>query len=1586
MPALNYLQKIAKNGKVRPSFEELNADIGIQDKQERHKTHVGKALEIGGIAGAGLTAGLFAHMGGARALDTNADPKILVYGGPKEFTAEPKAMDSFSAQSHAMVRGLRDMQMDVEHLNWPEGVHDIVTIAKRKTLATLAARKHDAIIFTGHGHAYPKHIGTLGKVRYRQGTDFGEGNAINDKNIYMKGLAGQDAMAVRENPKWYRRVFGLGHEGTEIRKKFQGKDPTVMLGNIPVSQVFSDTHFAEKNWATHLADGVTPVRKKAFITFGGGNAAPITFDELGDDLAKLKRTHSRRDIKAPGFGRRYDISKRFWLDDLVQSLNAKHGEGVDINLLIGGKKNPDTGLYTQPGQWGNIPEFYDYFENYLKTPEGQARFPGLKLIERLPHAPSKLGEPSMAGHFADSHYNFVMPGSTSAELLAMQGDNNGKTILLMPKTRVRGFMKHWPNNAAEMEHNDLPNVHRWNIHDKVNRRAQLEGILGSELKSGPGRKGYTTDYARLKGIIEHDVKKQKVKNIKTLVAMGGISMGTTVFGKIMDMIESRRNKHISAENAAAHPAGQIKEASTRLVREALSRLKAGVPAHKLFSKAEVAAELAAYKSPHERFITRLGTGHSNHADLVFHPKFGPVVRRSPRHPTENLHYAPDTRSRLALMKWQKKHKDSGFAKIYDVEPSGISYSEVIENTHTKKVTKIMERIKELQAEHKGVIAGKKRGITPAQAEAIKAKITKRIEQAEFNLHGETHKRQKLKPGTIKTVNYLKQYNPELYDFNGRHNNMAGRIVDYSTVHDKTKGSYTKSKDPNRDVHQIFRDRAAGKYTLPVQMPDKVPGWKKPFLVGAGATAGALGLGYAGYKYKHRNDGIEEPEQIKQASALSRHYQRRLASGVSVKDLVSKVDAKRLKDLNMPGGPRSIKYLGSGKNSDATLVAHPQHGVVVRKSPTKPTEDLHKATDTKALVLLKKIQDNLGKKKSGFARIHGVDNSGMSYWEYVEPKKNKHWDKLKAHRDASKAELANFQTLLEKDPTNAELIKAVRKATAKASIHSEAAQNYGYAKVPISSATKRTAAKMKKTFPNLWDYSNHNNYIDGRAIDFNTHGGGYTKSKNPLRDKYEIFREARAGKFTEPVGMPKKQRPNDDPLTYLAAGGGALALGTAGYMGYKALKPDMDETANQGLAKVSTANDALIREFVNKQHNTDLGRRAFSTQHINLNDDSKENIDALYNRLPNKGTKKYVAKRAIGGGAGWGIAGLAGHSIAKGFGAVSPKSSPWPYAIGTGALGAWAHGEMAKKNTEGFETLDTKQKKELIKRYIQRNASYDDSSVGRVAKETNTAAKMAIPMMVGTSLLSAGAGLGAIVGVDKLDELSDKHMDELLFASKQYDKVHMVKPTRHKSNFILNENAGYIPKETVRMLRKNKAIGSKAKRKLLGEAKDNKPRVIASSRRMWKPGIVAHELGHASLQADKHSVAGWLQRNAYKPTRIANMFGGGLIPTTATYLATKDDDSVLSGTAKGLAIGAGANAGVLIPEAAATHRGIRSLIKTTLPKEQKVRNAKSMLLPFLTYALAGAGPSAAVGGIRAYLNKRKKQHALKEQAELNNPHQ
>lgn len=230
-----------------------------------------------------------------------------------------------------------------------------------------------------------------------------------------------------------------------------------------------------------------------------------------------------------------------------------------------------------------------------------------------------------------------------------------------------------------------------------------------------------------------------------------------------------------------------------------------------------------------------------------------------------------------------------------------------------------------------------------------------------------------------------------------------------------------------------------------------------------------------------------------------------------------------------------------------------------------------------------------------------------------------------------------------------------------------------------------------------------------------------------------------------------------------------------------------------------------------------------------------------------------------------------------------------------------------------------------------------------------------PMLLASSALSGSQ--------KKLHELKDEDLKKLLKTTKLKDKVYVNKP-KAKKRKAGGENAWYSPKAYEEILEGNV------------RKKYPKGSVHATSLRMWRPGVVTHELGHADI-ARKGGLVGFLQRYLYGPTQAINRATFGVIPTALSFKANENEDDRLKGFLRGGAIGAGLNAGMLVPEIEASRRGIKHLLRTSLSPRRKLLNALSMIPAFSTYLLSAAGPSAFVGAYKAHKNKKKKEKMTKE---------
>jgi len=484
------------------------------------------ALKVLAAGGGLATAAQFAHHGGTRVFNLDATPHVRVLGGPQPYIASNNtSKDSFSSQAHALIKALKEQGLNVDHDPWPTSGKDAKGIARTVVRQAASPPDYDAVIGVGHEFGRPA-IVDAGKVKIRLNTDFDSGNFVNTRKIY--DTAGQDAMAVRGDKKRFHRYWTPGKdEHYTMPEEHTGKLPSMRVGNIPVSDAFN-TPYTVKDWSP-------AARKKAFFTMGGGNAAPMVFDELAvAGTEDLPATMADKLLRRPGAKnyatRRYDVSKRFFLDDVVEAMRAKHGNNFELDALLGSTwdKNP---MQMRGMRSDN---FFKELQDYIATPEGKARFSGVNFIDRIPQ-----GE--VARKFADSHYVMTVPGSTVGELMHMPGEEVGKIINVLPNTNRDLFMKHFEGNASNVTH-EIPSAVTWDT-AHADRRKHFEQLLEHENPRIQGRGvGYNFDVADAAKTLRSDVRHQKIKNLKVMAATGGLAVGSYLISKVMDKLKEHKQK------------------------------------------------------------------------------------------------------------------------------------------------------------------------------------------------------------------------------------------------------------------------------------------------------------------------------------------------------------------------------------------------------------------------------------------------------------------------------------------------------------------------------------------------------------------------------------------------------------------------------------------------------------------------------------------------------------------------------------------------------------------------------------------------------------------------------------------------------------------------------------------------------------------------------------------------------------------------------------------------------------------------------------------------------------------------------------
>jgi hypothetical protein len=481
----------------------------------------------GGLGAAALAK--FIYSGGLRGVDLDAAPSVQIMSNNE---------GSFGNQAKGLESLLKAEGIKTAPFSW-----GFTGAGERKPgwQRILHAPFSDASIYLGHNTNVLKHLADIGKLKYRVNTDFREGNFLSPHILHHGGsgetlkqslarkiillLGGGDKMAVRENPKHYDRFFTPGDASEAMPEMYQGKKPSVMTGNIPTRDIFGETPYNEKKWS--------PGEKiKAILTTGGGNAMPQVFDELASEHAGLAKGAPRPSLYdvdkrwiSPKPWRNYDVKKKFFIDDILENLRKTHGkDNVELDWLTG--YNPKVTAWP-----GNV-ELMHELREHMKTPEGAERFKGLNVLDHIDDMPKA---------FSDAHYIFATPGSTVAEVMRMPGEHVPKLVNMLPNQEAEGYMNHFTTNANETV-KKFPGAKVWDA-TAEDRNAALAKIMAEPHSIAKGRtKGYETSMGDIGRVIREDVKQNKVKNIKTLLALTGAGLGAFGLSRVIKKIRELRAK------------------------------------------------------------------------------------------------------------------------------------------------------------------------------------------------------------------------------------------------------------------------------------------------------------------------------------------------------------------------------------------------------------------------------------------------------------------------------------------------------------------------------------------------------------------------------------------------------------------------------------------------------------------------------------------------------------------------------------------------------------------------------------------------------------------------------------------------------------------------------------------------------------------------------------------------------------------------------------------------------------------------------------------------------------------------------------
>jgi hypothetical protein len=324
---------------------------------------------------------------------------------------------------------------------------------------------------------------------------------------------------------------------------------------------------------------------------------------------------------------------------------------------------------------------------------------------------------------------------------------------------------------------------------------------------------------------------------------------------------------------------------------------------------------------------------------------------------------------------------------------------------------------------------------------------------------------------------------------------------------------------------------------------------------------------------------------------------------------------------------------------------------------------------------------------------------------------------------------------------------------------------------------------------------------------------------------------------------------------------------------------------------------------------------------------------------------------VGGLFGGALGGMIGH------GTTSPSASklmkilkPLGYGAGGILAGGGAAYGLNRLSTRNYRKLSPEQKRQQVKEYIAAQEEKDNHPVAKILRDKQKAEELSL---IG-GILGGGAnylsGKAMMLGLKGIPKAEANVVEDLLNNSGVGKNINFLGIGKGSGR---PDNAHYIDVKPYIDDKGNKIIGN----------------VDVSHENMYKPGIIAHELGHANISKNK-GIVGGMQKHLYPLTHKFSPLLG-TVSGLGIYGATKDDTNVATGAAKGLGIASLLNAGILVPEFEASRRGAVNIMRSSLPGHLKAKNIASMLPAFLTYLTATGGVGAGIGGINAYYNKKRK---------------
>jgi hypothetical protein len=466
---------LALAGLAYPSFKNRTSQPAFDFSSYGKKASMGDHpnLNLAGGSGLGLLAARQVKRDGLRSINPFAAVRGVVLGGADT------GKGSFAFQTKALNDALNAKGLKSE--NWagytvtPDEQVIGGDLYRTKPMSRRIVRNKDLDYLVQVG-AHPEeglfnHALNRRGYRYRMLSDFGDGNFKQPSSW----LGGRNWMKVHDDPNNYKRFFVPGHNIAQ-----RGRSANVVTPSIPVSDIFNKTPFQPK-----LAEDAFTL-----VGMGGGAGAPLMFPDAHrvinpGDIAREKEY--------------FTTNARNILDDVMEATRKAHGDKARVKVMLGNALQNDT-------------EFVDTFLKRLVKQD--KRYSNVDFI-------NAVKQDELAREYYAKARNIVqLPGSTTAELMAMPGEHTPRVVNLIPDESKWWMPKHWKSNADAFA-KEFPGAKSVELGSNT-RLKQLTDAFSEGLTPAVNRTAKTFDASQIAKTISRDVKLKRLGNLGKVTGAAGL--------------------------------------------------------------------------------------------------------------------------------------------------------------------------------------------------------------------------------------------------------------------------------------------------------------------------------------------------------------------------------------------------------------------------------------------------------------------------------------------------------------------------------------------------------------------------------------------------------------------------------------------------------------------------------------------------------------------------------------------------------------------------------------------------------------------------------------------------------------------------------------------------------------------------------------------------------------------------------------------------------------------------------------------------------------------------------------------------------